>query len=152
MKKEIEYMGEKIIVDSDGTIIWNNKVRNHNLNHDGYPVVSVKTQKGWRSFGVARLIAMAFISNPNNLPEVDHIDFNRENFSIENLAWISHEENVRRSVPNKPDMTGENNPNFGNRKLSQFYKEHPDIAKEKQGRPGKQNGRFIHGRYMSEKV
>lgn len=40
-------------------------------------------------------------------------------------------------------MTGENNPNFGNRKLSKFYKDNPEAAKEKQGRHGKKNGRCV---------
>ena len=152
MKKEIIYKGEKIIVSDDGTIIWNNKIRNHNFNHDGYPVVSVKTSKGWRSIGIARLIATAFIPNPYNLPEVDHINFNRADFSINNLKWISHKDNVKRSVCNLPDRHGENNSNYGNKKLSQFYKKHPEIAKEKQSRPGEKNGRFKHGKYVSKKV
>ena len=152
MEKEIEYMGEKIIVHSDGTIIWNGKVRKHNLNNDGYPVVSIETSKGWRCLSVHRLIAIAFVPNPDNLPEIDHINFDRTDFSISNLRWITHAENVKRSIINYPDRHGENNSNYGNRKLSQFYKEHPEIAKEKQGRPGKQNGRYKHGKYMSEKV
>lgn len=152
MYKSVFYMGAKIDVYENGTIVWNNTVRKHHYNHDGYPVVSIKTEKGWRSVSVARLIAIAFISNENNLPEVDHIDFNRKNFSVDNLRWISHKENVQRSVCNKPDITGSKNPNYGNRKLSQFYKEHPEISKEKQSRPGKRNGRYVHGRYVSEKV
>ena len=152
MVKEIEYMGEKILVNSNGDITWNNKIRNHFKDGCGYPVVSIRTSNGWRNIGVARLIAIAFIPNPENLPEVDHINFDRTDFSISNLAWITHKDNVRRSVVNKPDMTGVNNPNYGNRKLSKFYKEHPEIAKIKQGRPGKQNGRYIDGRYMSKKV
>ena len=152
MQKEISYMGEKILVDENGTIVWNNKIRKHNYNHDGYPVVSINTIKGWRCVGVARLIALAFIPNPQNLPEVDHINYDRTDFSIKNLRWISHAENVKRSVCNLPDRHGENNSNYGNKKLSLFYKEHPEIAKQKQGRPGKKNGRYIDGRYMSEKV
>ena len=152
MEKNIVYMGEEIRVNSDGTIIWNNTVRQHHFNHDGYPVVSIKTEKGWRSVGVARLIATAFIDNPLNLNEVDHINYDRKDYSIANLRWVSHAENIKHSVCNLPDRHGKNNSNFGNRKLSMFYKEHPEVAKEKQGRPGKQNGRYIHGRYMSEKV
>lgn len=152
MRKEVEYMGERILVNSNGVIIWNNKIRNHSFNHDGYPVVSIKTSKGWRNISVARLIAIAFIPNPENLPEVDHINYDRTDFTIENLQWISHAENVKRSICNYPDRHGENNSNYGNKKLSQFYKEHPDIAKEKQGRPGQQNGRYIDGRYMAKKV
>ena len=152
MEKEIEYMGEKIIVNSNGTFIWNNKIRPIHYNKDGYPRIVINTSKGWRTPFAHRLMAIAFIPNPDNLPEVDHLNFDRADYSIENLAWISRKDNVRRSVVNKPDIHGENNPNYGNRKLSQFYKEHPEIAREKQGRPGKQNGRYIDGRYMSEKV
>lgn len=152
MQKEIEYKGTKIIVSDDGTITWNNKVRKHNISKDGYPVVSIETPNGWRSIAVHRLIATAFVPNPNNYPEVDHINFIRTDFSVSNLQWITHAENVRRSIKNYPDRHGTNNSNYGNRKLSQFYKEHPEIAKEKQGRPGKQNGMYKHGRYVSEKV
>lgn len=151
IEKTINYNGAEITVNSDGTIIWNNSIRNHHLNADGYPVVTIKTDKGWRQLGVARLIAIAFIPNPDNLSEVDHINFDRTDYSINNLRWISHAKNVRRSTVNKPDMHGENNPNFGNRKLSAFYKEHPEIAKQKQSRPGKKNGRYKHGYYMTGK-
>ena len=115
-------------------------------------MVSIKTNKGWRSIGVSRLIAIAFIPNPDNLPEVDHINYDRTDYSLSNLRWTTHADNIKRSVVNLPDRHGANNSNYGNKKLSQFYKEHPDIAKIKQGRPGKQNGRYIDGRYMSEKV
>lgn len=40
-------------------------------------------------------------------------------------------------------MVGEKNPNFGNKKLSKFYKDNPEISKEKQGRQGKKNGRCV---------
>jgi len=152
MEKEIEYMGEKIIVNTNGTFIWNGKIRKIHYSRDGYPRITINTSKGWRTPPVHRLMAVAFIPNPDNLPEVDHINFDRADYSIENLQWITRLDNVRRSVCNKPDMTGPNNPNYSNHKLSQFYKEHPDIAKIKQGRPGKQNGRYIDGSFMSEKV
>jgi hypothetical protein len=41
------------------------------------------------------------------------------------------------------DTYGENNNNYGNRKLSKIYKENPELAKEKQSRPGIKNGRCI---------
>jgi hypothetical protein len=151
MERTILYKGESIAVNSNGTIIWNSKVRNHYLNADGYPCVTINTNKGWRQIGVARLIASAFIPNPNNLPEIHHKNFVRTDYSISNLEWVSHADNIRHSVCNKPDLHGGNNPNYGNRKLSEFYKAHPEIAKEKQSRPGKRNGRYIDGRSMSEK-
>lgn len=140
--KEIEYMNTKISVSRDGRVIWNGKERKPYLNADGYLVYSIKIQnKGWRSIGAARLVAMAYIPNPNNLPEVNHKDFNRQNPNVENLEWISRKENVDYSLRNRPDLNGANNPNFGNRKLSKKYANDKELSKEKQGRKGTQNGR-----------
>lgn len=40
-----------------------------------------------------RLVAEAFIPNPNHLPEVDHIDANKDNNRVDNLRWVTHIEN-----------------------------------------------------------
>lgn len=42
---------------------------------------------------VHRLVAMTFIPNPDNLPQVHHIDHNHYNNRVDNLAWISREDN-----------------------------------------------------------
>lgn len=63
---------------------------------------------------VHRLVAEAFIPNPENKPEVDHIDCNATNNAASNLRWVSHTENnnnpitrQRRSAakPEKPEGT-----------------------------------------------
>lgn len=138
---DIDYQGVNLAVLEDGEIYLNGKKRNHFLNADGYPCISLDIPSvGWRAVGVHRLIASAFIPNPNRLPEVNHKDYNRKNFEISNLEWITHADNVRYSQCNR-DTTGEKNPNFGNHTLHEKYAAHPELAKEKQGRPGTQNGR-----------
>lgn len=42
---------------------------------------------------IHRLIAEYFIPNPNNLPQVDHIDGNRQNNNINNLRWVTNQQN-----------------------------------------------------------
>lgn len=140
--KEINYFGTMIKVSKNGDVIWNEKKRNIYYNKDGYSMCSIKIpDRGWRSVRVARLVAIAYIPNPDNLPEVNHKDYNRKNSNVNNLEWISRKDNVNYSKCNMPDYHGENNPNYGNKKLSSIYKENKEYAKEKQGRKGLRNGR-----------
>lgn len=139
--KEIDYKGTKVKVSKNGDVIWNGIKRNVYYNKDGYAVCSIKTEGGWRSTQVARLVALAYIPNPNNLPEVNHKDYNRENPNVDNLEWISRADNVRYSNCNRPDYKGNKNPNYGNHKLSKIYAENKEYALEKQSRKGLQNGR-----------
>ena len=43
---------------------------------------------------VHRLLAMTFIPNPNNLPEVNHIDGVKTNNNLENIEWVTHKQNM----------------------------------------------------------
>ena len=49
-----------------------------------------------RNYRVARLVAHAFIHNPLNLPEVDHINKDTTDNSANNLEWVTGRENIRR--------------------------------------------------------
>lgn len=50
---------------------------------------------------VCRLVALAFIPNPDNLPQVDHFDKNSLNDNVENLRWLSARDNTRHSKAKK---------------------------------------------------
>jgi len=80
----------------------------------GYLVASVreaKTQKV-KQLKIHRLIAQKFLPNPNNYPEVNHIDGNKLNNNPENLEWCDKKHNIRHAFAMgliKP-CKGENKP------------------------------------------
>lgn len=59
----------------------------------GYIQVAVRDGGKSKTFNVHRLVAEAFIPNPDNLPQVNHKDENRANCHVENLEWCTSKYN-----------------------------------------------------------
>lgn len=62
---------------------------------DRYIVATVSISKVPTRVYQHRLLAKHFISNPLNLKEVNHIDFNKQNNCLSNLEWVSPKQNSR---------------------------------------------------------
>lgn len=62
----------------------------------GYPTTTAKIDGFVRrqKVRIHRLVAMAFIDNPNNHKEVNHIDGNKANNNVSNLEWCTHSQNI----------------------------------------------------------
>ena len=65
-----------------------------------YHYVSMCFEKRVRKM-VHKLVAEAFLPNPNNLPQVNHKDENRENNHVDNLEWCTASYNARYGNRNK---------------------------------------------------
>lgn len=61
--------------------------------YNGYLVICLRNNGG-RYFSIHRLVANAFIPNPENKPQIDHIDGNKENNCVDNLHWVTAAENA----------------------------------------------------------
>ena len=60
----------------------------------GYAQVQLNHNKKTKQELIHRLVAKAFIPNPNNLPCVNHKDENKRNNCVENLEWCTEKENI----------------------------------------------------------
>ncbi|WP_161947741.1 HNH endonuclease [Rufibacter ruber] len=65
------------------------------LNQKGYAQVSLRNGDRYQKCLVHRLVAEAFIPNPNGLPIVDHIDTDPLNNCVENLRWVNARTNMQ---------------------------------------------------------
>tara|TARA_Y100000389_G_scaffold200499_1_gene241095 strand:+ start:404 stop:1216 length:813 start_codon:yes stop_codon:yes gene_type:complete len=64
------------------------RIMKNTLNTTGYYSIQLSGAKA-KHFRVNRLVALAFIPNPNEYPYVNHIDGNKENNCVENLEWCT---------------------------------------------------------------
>lgn len=65
--------------------------------------VELVNRKKKKCFLIHRLVASAFIPNPNNYPQINHIDENPKNNRLENLEWCTGEQNIRAWLKNHPN-------------------------------------------------
>ena len=67
------------------------------LDKDGYLIATLSG----KLYRVHRLIALTFISNPNNLPVVNHKNFDKSDNHVTNLEWVTYSENSKHSYTGK---------------------------------------------------
>lgn len=84
---EVSNFGNVMSLNYRGT--GKSKLLKPNKNKKGYLHVSLCKNGKLKTFRVNRLVAETFIPNPDNLPQVNHKDENKENNSVENLEWCT---------------------------------------------------------------
>lgn len=124
------------------------KLKETYFDEDGYERVCLYFANSSKLLGVHRLVAEAFIPNPDNLPQVNHKDDNKANNRVDNLEWMTNTENIRHSIqigirtPGcKPVVRHEDNKEFSsiaelNREIGGSYH---DIVHQLK----KSNGKYI---------
>ena len=70
------------------------------LNRFGYEIVNLYRKRKMRHFFIHKLVAFAFIQNPNNYPQVNHKDECKTNNNVENLEWCTAKYNINYGTRN----------------------------------------------------
>ena len=74
------------------------KILKSGKNKKGYLQVALCKEGKLKTFKVHRLVAEAFIPNPDNKPHLDHINTDRTDNRAENLSWVTHKENCNNPI------------------------------------------------------
>lgn len=125
MRKPVKDLEDLYEVDENGnvytlprikrtpTTIYLSKEKKLKPYNNGYGYMLVDMRKNGKRYMrlVHRLVADAFIPNPNNLPQINHKDGNKANNSVDNLEWCTCSENQFHAFKYNLKPQGVNHPN-----------------------------------------
>jgi len=98
-------LGDYYLISDEGNIknAKTGKIRKLSKVGTGYTgcTLSLGSRKNKKVIRVHKAVAETFISNPDNKPEVNHIDGNKDNNVVSNLEWVTSKENTAHAIKNK---------------------------------------------------
>ena len=131
----IKSLPRKRVTPTGWPYLSKGKILTPKLRKDGYLEISLRTKGKGKSYFIHRLVAQAFIPNPYNKPQVNHLNGKKSDNRIENLECATRKENMQHafktglidsskiSKSRTGKYSGKNHPLYG--------KHHSDEAKKK---------------------
>ena len=108
---------ERRVNDNGGMFLLKSKILKPVMNDQGYLRIGLRKDGKRKHKRVSRLVAEAFIPNPENKPQINHKNGDRTDNNVSNLEWVSVSDNIKHSyrvLKRKRSMLGKigiNNPN-----------------------------------------
>lgn len=92
---------DKVIYQKDGRERFiKGRIMKQRKNNKDYHIICLSKDGKKKTFLVHRLVAIAFIENPDNLEQVNHKDGNKSNNSKDNLEWMTQPDNMKHAYDN----------------------------------------------------
>ena len=116
---------ENYVIFEDGVVInteTGKEVKPYLEKAIGYYRVGLTKNKKKHKFYLHRLLALAYIPNPHNKPEVDHINRIKTDYRIENLRWVTHLENMQNQSEYNTNTSGTRNVYYDKNMDKWYYK------------------------------
>ena len=85
---------------SNSEAVVASRIKKAYIDEDGYERVSLYADNKTKLLGVHRVVAEAYIENPDNLPQVNHKNSVKTDNRVENLEWITNTANIQHSIEN----------------------------------------------------
>lgn len=91
----VESLPREVINGTGGRFMSKPKIMNHHKDNMGYIRVALCKNGKMTKTKLHRILAIAFIPNPENKPQINHINSIRDDFRLENLEWVTAGENLK---------------------------------------------------------
>lgn len=118
------------------------------VNNDGYLYINLSKNGKYKSYVIHRLVAEAYLPNPENLPQINHKDENKTNNCLQNLEWCDANYNINYGTRNTKASNSRKKPILQFSLDGELIREWPSATDV--GREVRSNiGYCIRGRYKT---
>lgn len=107
------------------TIVVKEKILKQSLDRkNGYLMVTLTKNEKRKNYRIHKLVANLFIPNPNNYPQVNHIDGNKFNNTVDNLEWCTPQENIQHAWKNGLNYISEKHKTIASQTAKERWKKY----------------------------
>lgn len=89
---------DRVIRSETRPYLLKGKILKYKIDKDGYSIIELRKGERRKWVSAHRLVAIHFIPNPENLPQINHMDTIKSHNYVENLEWCTGKENQQHAI------------------------------------------------------